>query len=176
MSMVMSTRARHALLGLLVATLCLAVLACAGCSGTSASSSSTSSTAAGMSADAKTIAGNWMRFFRNDVPADDKAALLENGAQHLDALATFAASAFGKALVAAVSSVKVTSATTAEVVYSILLNNNPVFPGLTGKAVLQDSVWKVSEETFQALLDLQKESSSTSLPASPPVSTSSTTP
>ena len=60
----------------------------------------------------------------------------------------------GAAVRARVDSISRTSATTAQVVYSILLNDQVVFDGRVGEAVLTDGRWFVSKATFCDLMAL----------------------
>jgi hypothetical protein len=57
--------------------------------------------------------------------------------------------------------VKVTSDTTADVTYDLVVSGTPALPGQKGQAVKQDGVWKVSAASFQALLALQGASTGT---------------
>ena len=54
----------------------------------------------------------------------------------------------GKLASVSVSAVTITSPTTADVTYTILVGGTPALPNQPGKAVLQDDVWKVSAESF----------------------------
>ena len=60
----------------------------------------------------------------------------------------------GAAVRARVDSISRTSATTARVVYSILLNDQVIFDGRIGEAVLIDGSWFVSKATFCDLMAL----------------------
>ena len=60
----------------------------------------------------------------------------------------------GAAVRARVDSISRTSATTARVVYSILLNDQVIFDGRVGEAVLTDGRWFVSKATFCDLMAL----------------------
>ena len=50
----------------------------------------------------------------------------------------------------------------AAVKFSILAGGKPAFPDQTGKAALQDGVWKVGAETFLALVSLEQGSTTSS--------------
>ena len=154
-------RARIMLLGVLLIALALLGVACGG------SSTATTATPAitvplPAPADADTIAANFVKFFDGTQPVADKAGLLENGQQHANEIQTQATSSVGKTLSVAISSITSSSATTAEVKLSILVGDKPAFPDQTGKAVLQDGVWKVTAETFQAVLALEQGSTTSS--------------
>ncbi len=105
--------------------------------------------------DEALIADNWTKLFDGSLPAADKAALLENGDQYTKEIEAQAASPITKAATAAVSAVTMTSDTTADVIYSLLLSGQVALPDQKGQAVLQDGVWKVSAQTFLALAALQ---------------------
>jgi hypothetical protein len=169
MLMVKRASMRGVIIGLLILTVALVVAGCGGsdettttaAAATTTTAAATSSTAGGsttsvsLTGDAATIAANWTKFFDGSLPVADKTGLLENGSQYTKELEAQAASPLAKAATAQVSDVKVTSATTADVKYSLLLNGTPALPDQTGQAVLQDGVWKVSIAAFQALLALQ---------------------
>ena len=98
------------------------------------------------------IAANWVTFFDGTQAIADRIGLLENGQQYAQQLDAFAGSPAGSTLSVSMSSVTVTSPTTAEVKYSLLEGGKMVLPGQVGKAVLQDGVWKVGAESFLAVL------------------------
>ena len=171
---VKSTRMRSVILGLLVLTLALIVAGCGGSSATTttaaptSTSAATATTAGGgtettagsttpvtFTGDAATIAANWAKFFDGSLPVADKAALLENGSQYSKELEAQAASPLAKAATAQVTAGNVTSATAADVTYSLLVGGTPALMDQKGQAVLQDGTWKVSAASFQALLALE---------------------
>jgi hypothetical protein len=130
---------------------------------TSATSSSSTTGPSVPAAGAEaTIAANYVKFFDGTQPAADKIGLLENGQQYTKEIEGQAASPLGKMASVAVSSVTITSPTTAEVKYSILVGGQPALPNQTGQAVLQDGVWKVGAQSFLALLALQQGSTTPS--------------
>jgi hypothetical protein len=102
-----------------------------------------------------TIAENWAAFFDGTRPVEEKPGLLENGDQYADELQANAASPFAQTSSAAVTAVTITSPTEATVTYSILIAGQPALPDQAGRAVKQDGVWKVGEQSFLALLALQ---------------------
>jgi hypothetical protein len=159
-----------ALLVLLIVALAVLTAACGGSSGstttsgappTSSAASTTtsgasSSSSVALTGDEATIAANYVKFFDGTQPAADKIGLLENGTQYTKEIDAQAASPLGKMASVAVSAVTITSPTTADVKYSILVGGTPALPNQTGKAVLQDGVWKVGADSFLALLALQQ--------------------
>jgi hypothetical protein len=164
-----SARVRIALLGLLIVVLAVLMTACGGSSTSTTappatsgpSTTSAASPTTGVKAtvnltgDAATIAANFVTFFDGTKPVADKAGLLENGQQYTKELEAQAASPMGKMASVVVDAVTVTSATAADVTYTILVGGTPALPNQAGKAVLQDGVWKVSADSFLALLALQ---------------------
>lgn len=163
-------------LAILLLSLVMAVVACGGSSTTTtaAATSSTeassstgagSSTTATLTGDAALIAANWMKFFDGSQAATDKAALLENGQQYAQQIQAYAATPLAKMAKAEVSAVKMTSANTADVTYSLIVGGTPVLTNQQGKAVLQNGTWKVGAQTFQGLLAAaQQQGSSTTAP------------
>jgi hypothetical protein len=113
-------------------------------------------------AGADTIAVNYVDFFDGTRPVADKIGLLENGEQYEQELEAQAASPLGKTVSISISSVTITSPTTADVTFSLLLDGEPAFPDQTGQAILQNEVWKVGAETFLAVLALQQGSTTQS--------------
>lgn len=174
MGIVKCNRARYALLVLLIVALTVVIAACGGSSettstSTTAAASTTSSVASSstsvvLSGDEATIAANYATFFDGTKPVADKVGLIENGQQYSKELETQAASPMGKIASVKVSAVTITSPTTADVTYTILVGGTPALPNQPGKAVLQDGVWKVSADSFLALLALQAGSAPTTAP------------
>jgi hypothetical protein len=168
---------RYVLLGLLVVALAVLIAACGGSSKTTTTnttaapttsteamtttSGASSSTTGALTGDEATIAANWVKFFDGSLPVADKIGLLENGDQYKAQLEAQAASTLAKMATASVSAVKITSANTADVTYSIMAGGLAVLPDQPGKAFLQDGTWKVSAESFLALLALQQGSAPT---------------
>ena len=139
----------------------------AACGSSSASTTSSPSPSASPSVTATTaIKADWEKFFAGTTPAAQKIPLLENGQQFAQTIQAQAQSPLAKSTTAKVSSVKVTSPNTATVKYSILLGTQVALADHTGQAVLQDGTWKVSAQSFQALLTLEG-AASTSPSASP---------
>jgi hypothetical protein len=162
---------QSALVGAVILGLTILVVACGGSSATSTtvapattvsptttatSPTSTPGSSAPATGAEATIKANWEKFFDGTQPAQDKVGLLENGKQYTAQIDAQAASPLAKGATASVSSVTLTSATTATVVYSILVGGQPALPNQTGQAVLQGGVWKVSAQSFLALLALEQ--------------------
>jgi len=178
MLIVRRSRARYALLVSLIVALTVVIAACGGSSettttvaaptttsaSTTTSGVASSSTSVVLSGDEATIAANYVAFFDGTKSVADKAGLLENGQQYTKELEAQADSPLREMATATVSAVKITSPTTADVTYSILVGGTPALPNQPGKAVQQDGVWKVSADSFLALLALQAGSAPTTAP------------
>ena len=175
MRILMRVPTLSALLGLCIVGLLVLAAGCGGSSSTTTTSPPTTAaapttttslqttTSAGgttssgtFSGEEATIAANWVKFFDGTVPAQGKVGLLENGQQYAKELDANAASPFAKLSTATVSSVTITSPTTATVTYSILVSGQPALADQTGQAVKQNGVWTVSAKSFLDLLALQQ--------------------
>lgn len=100
----------------------------------------------------------WTSFWNTSLPEAQRVPLVETGEALLPAI-RFAdkpssASAAPTAVSATVESVLFRSASRAELTWTLLTNGMPVLPNATGIAVLEDGHWKVSKETFCALMAL----------------------
>lgn len=96
------------------------------------------------------VTATWTRFFDPSTPPEEGLAMLENGEAHREAAA---ASAQQRATVSVnVKNVLITGPTNAEVTYDILTGGSVAVPDSKGVAVYEDGRWKVSEQTFCALL------------------------
>jgi hypothetical protein len=167
------TRSRPGPLAAAVAVAAVLGVVLAGCGGgdgyggggatsrspTTSAAPSTPSPSASPSGTAKTnaerqVRENWERFFSPDTPISEKAGLLENGARLQPLLRLFSGDPRVGEVRAKVTSVDVTSATRANVKYSLSLKGSTVLPNASGASVLQDNVWKVSDESLCALVRL----------------------
>jgi hypothetical protein len=152
------TAARGAPLAVFFGALAAVAAAC-GSSSASTPSSPTPSTSPSVSVTAA-IKVDWEKFFAGTTPAAQKIPLVENGQQFAQTIQAQAQSPLARSTAAKVASVKVTSANTATVKYSILLGKQVALADQTGQAVLQNGAWKVSAQSFQALLALEGAASS----------------
>lgn len=100
------------------------------------------------------IRQNWEKFFAPGTSAADKAKLLENGDHLGPLLAAFSGDPRVGQVRAKVGQVRVTSATAAEVTYTLSLQGTDVLPNTLGTSVLQNQVWKVSVKSLCALIAL----------------------
>ena len=105
--------------------------------------------------DAKTaIAANWENFFSPSESIQQREALLENGASYEQALIQRSNDPRQATASAKVKSVELTPPDRATVTYDVYLGTTVALPDAQGVAVLQDGVWKVSGESFCALMTL----------------------
>lgn len=128
--------------------------------GACGSSSSTASHPATSGADgAKTqvaqIEQNWVEFFSPSSSATTKETLLQNGKQFAPIIQSLFKSPLAQGVSANVSSVKLTSPTTATVTYTVSVAGQPVLKNSTGTAVKSGSTWLVGDGSFCQLLKLQ---------------------
>lgn len=132
-----------------------AAIAGCGSSGRGSSQANTSNSSAA-SVEAQ-IKQKWLDFFNPSTPPSTTVSLLQNGTRFAAAINAQAKSPFAKESSVTVSSVKLTSLTTARVTYTLKLAGQPV-PGLenaTGTAVKAGGRWQVADSTFCHLLKLQ---------------------
>jgi hypothetical protein len=132
---------------------------------TTAPSPSASATASA-SANAA-VTANWEEFFSGATPAARKIALLQQGQQFATTIKAQANSPIAQGTQAKVTSVTITSPTTADVTYSIVMGGQTALPDQKGQAVLEGGVWKVSAPSFQGLLKLEQGASGVMPSASP---------
>jgi hypothetical protein len=150
--------------------LALAVSAC-GSSGSSSSSSTASapassaapvssgpvssapaSSSSGNSAAAAQITTNWEKFFSSSTPNSERVTLLQNGSAFAGAISGLASLVSN--LGAKVTSVTLTSATTATVKYDLTAGGTSLLNNQTGTAVLDNGVWKVGDASLCDLIKL----------------------
>jgi hypothetical protein len=130
-------------------------------SGASASSGSSFAPAPG--SPEATIQQNWQKFFDGKTSADQKVALLQNGAQFQQVISAQAGSALAKSSGATVSNV-VVQGSQATVTYTVTLGGQPALPDQKGQAVMEGGSWKVSDASFCQLLVLENGGNSSGLP------------
>lgn len=100
------------------------------------------------------ITENWERFFQAGTPLDERATLLEDGSEYTEALEIRAADPLQAQASAEVLEVELTDAEHARVVYDVTIGEEVALPEAEGVAVLQDGTWKVSADSFCALITL----------------------
>ena len=134
---------------MLAPALCLALaLAVAACS----SSNSSSSSATGNAAAVAQITANWEKFFSASTPTSQRVALLQNGPAF--AVAITGLSHLVSGLGATVTSVTVTSPTSATVKYNLTASGSSLLSGQTGTAVYENGTWKVADASLCGLIKL----------------------
>ena len=146
----------------LALALALAVAACSSSSSSSsssapassspASSAPASSAATGNAAAVAQITANWEKFFNASTPTSQRVALLQNGAAF--AVAISGLSHLVSGLGATVTSVTVTSPTSATVKYNLTASGSSLLSGQTGTAVYENGTWKVGDTSLCGLLKL----------------------
>ncbi|MDJ0343155.1 hypothetical protein QMK19_15730 [Streptomyces sp. H10-C2] len=164
--MVRSARAKSAAV-LLTTAMLVALTGCGGGGSGGDTPSKSPSTGSGAATDTTTTAAapdsgtaevqirqNWEKFFAPGTSIDAKAKLLENGEQLGPLLNSFSGDGRVGQVRAKVGQVHLTSATAAEVTYTLSLEGNDVLPNTLGTSVLQDQVWKVSVKSLCALIAL----------------------
>jgi hypothetical protein len=146
--------------------LALAVTACSssGSSSTSSSPPPSTSTPAGSPSAAPATSGNagavaaitanWEKFFNSSTPLSQRVALLQNGSAFSSAIESFSKLPLANGIGAKVTGVTVTSATSANVTYSIVSGSTTLLGGQSGKAVYQDGTWKVGDASLCGLFRL----------------------
>jgi hypothetical protein len=100
------------------------------------------------------IRQNWQKFFDPKTSTQDKQAVLENGDRMGPVLEAFSGDERGGQVQAKVTKIEFTSATEADVTYTLTLKGATALPDASGTAVEQDGTWKVSAKTLCALVRL----------------------
>jgi hypothetical protein len=116
------------------------------------SSAPASSSSSGNSAAVAQITTNWEKFFNSSTPNSERVTLLQNGSAFAGAISGLTSLVSG--LGAKVTSVTLTSATTATVKYNLTAGGTSLLNNQTGTAVLDNGVWKVGDASLCALLKL----------------------
>ena len=154
--------ARRVIVAAAVGLALAAAVAACGSSGSSSSSSSPATSAPASSAPASSsnsaavaqITANWEKFFNSSTSTSERVALLQNGSRFGGAIAALAKLPLANGIGATVTSVTVTSPTSATVIYTITGGGTTLLGGKTGKAVYQDGVWKVGDASLCGLFKL----------------------
>jgi len=137
--------------------LALTVAACSSSSSPSSSAPASSAPASSAPASdnaaaAAEIKANWEKFFNASTPTSQRVALLQNGSAFAGAISGLSHLVSG--LGATVTSVTVTSPTTAIVKYNLTASGSTLLSGETGTAVYVNGSWKVGDASLCALLKL----------------------
>lgn len=110
------------------------------------------------------IRQNWEKFFSPDTSLNEKKALLENGETMGPVLDAFSGDERVGQVQAQVNDVTFTSATRADVSFSLTLQGATALPDASGTAVEQDGTWKVSVKSLCALVQLSGDGSTPDVP------------
>ncbi|MFE6285055.1 hypothetical protein [Streptomyces sp. NPDC057877] len=110
------------------------------------------------------IKENWRTFFDPETSLEDKQAVLENGDAMAPVLRAFSGDERGGQVQAEVTKVEFTSATEADVTYTLTLKGATALPDASGTAVEEDGTWKVSAKTLCALVNLSGNGSASPVP------------
>jgi hypothetical protein len=138
---------------ILAPALCLALaLAVAACGSSGSSPAPASSSATGNAAAVAQITANWEKFFSASTPTSQRVALLQNGPAF--AVAITGLSHLVSGLGATVTSVTVTSPTSATVKYNLTASGSSLLSGQTGTAVYENGTWKVADASLCGLIKL----------------------
>ncbi|MFI2239732.1 hypothetical protein [Streptomyces chrestomyceticus] len=121
---------------------------------TAGSPSSSGDAPADPAAAEREIKENWQKFFDPKLSNTEKAKYLQNGEELQLLLEAFNGDQRGRQVAAQVSAVRFTSATTADVTYSLTLKGATALPNAKGASVYQDKVWKVALKTLCALVGM----------------------
>jgi hypothetical protein len=122
---------------------------------TSAPPTTTATSLPSFSGAEQEVATAWQTFFSGTTPAAAKIGLLENGQKFAATIKAQAESELAKSTEAKVTAVKITSPTTADVTYSILLGGQVALADQKGQAVKTNGAWMVGAKSFAALLALE---------------------
>lgn len=98
------------------------------------------------------ITANWEKFFNSSTPNSQRVTLLQNGSTFASVIPGLTSLVSG--LAAQVTSVTLTSATTATVKYNLTAGGSSLLKNQTGTALLQNGVWKVGDASLCGLLHL----------------------
>jgi hypothetical protein len=101
------------------------------------------------------IERNWTEFFSGSTPVSKKVQLLQNGQQFAPIIQAQARSPLASQTQATVIKVSLEGANRAKVVYTINVAGQPALKNQVGTAVLVGGVWRVSDQSFCALLSLE---------------------
>lgn len=102
------------------------------------------------------IKASWSTFFRGTTPPAKKIALVQDGSAFAAVIKAQDRSGLAKSSSAKVTRVTLQSKTKAAVVYTVLLAGQPALKNAKGTALYVGHRWKVSGQSFCALLALEQ--------------------
>ncbi|CAL9648127.1 hypothetical protein SUDANB1_06518 [Streptomyces sp. enrichment culture] len=97
---------------------------------------------------------NWEKFFDPNTSTEEKQAILENGDRMGPVLQAFSGDERGGQVQAKVTKVEFTSATEADVTYTLTLKGATALPNASGTAVEEEGTWKVSVKALCSLVQM----------------------
>jgi hypothetical protein len=100
------------------------------------------------------VATAYQKFFDPATPSATKLGLLQNGTSFAPVVAGFASNPLAAQAAVSVQKVAFTSATAADVTFTLCESGQPVLPNSAGKAVQQGGVWKIADATLCGLVKL----------------------
>ncbi|MFF7490917.1 hypothetical protein ACFZBC_36295 [Streptomyces luteogriseus] len=100
------------------------------------------------------IRQNWEKFFDPKTSTEEKQAVLQNGDRMGPVLRAFSGDERGGQVQAKVTKVEFTSATTADVTYTLTLKGATALPDASGTAVEEEGTWKVSVKALCSLVQM----------------------
>ncbi|WP_037670949.1 hypothetical protein [Streptomyces griseus] len=110
------------------------------------------------------IKQNWEKFFDPKTSLEEKQNLLEHGDRMGPVLRAFSGDERGAQVQAKVEKVEFTSATGANVTYTLLLKGATALPNASGTSVDEDGTWKVSVRVLCALIQMSGDASRSPVP------------
>jgi hypothetical protein len=105
-------------------------------------------------ADKAQITKAWQTFFSLSTSLAQRENILQNGSQFTQSINSEFKALGSASPSVSISSIKLTSSSAANVVYTVDLNKQPVLSNQSGQALLISNTWKVSDSTFCQLLSL----------------------
>ena len=118
------------------------------------SNKTTSPSTAQTAANKQQIETNWKTFFAAETSLQNRQNLLQDGSQFTQAIQAEFTSLASQKSSAVINSISLTNSTTANVVYTVDLNGQPVLNNEKGSALLINKTWVVSDATLCQLLSM----------------------
>jgi hypothetical protein len=100
------------------------------------------------------IKANWQTFFAYSTPLNTRESLLENGSKFSQPINSEFSALSSAQSSATVTSVSLVGSTSANVVYTVDLNKQPVLTNQKGQALKVNNQWVVSDSTLCGLLSM----------------------
>jgi hypothetical protein len=100
------------------------------------------------------IETNWTNFFAAATSLQGRENLLQNGSKYSQLIQAEFTSLASEKSSAVISSISIPNKTTANLVYTIDLNGQPVVNNVNGQALFVNNQWQVSDKTLCDLISL----------------------